>query len=102
MTGFTFLLEQLRAAPLEVRRWLKIEIGAALASLNRLEPSPPEPHRTELAACTPQEAARMFELIKDNFRYLRSFRARARNAAPRRPSAVLCFEHRRNLTAYAA
>jgi hypothetical protein len=67
MMGFTFSLEQLRAAPPEVRRWLETEIGAALASLNRPEPSPPEPHRTELAACTPQEAARMFELIKDNF-----------------------------------
>ena len=32
MTSFTFSLEQLKAAPLEVRRWVEHEIGAARRS----------------------------------------------------------------------
>jgi len=35
MTGFTFSLEQLLAAPPEVRRWAEQQIGAALAELSR-------------------------------------------------------------------
>jgi hypothetical protein len=66
MTSFTFSLDQLRSAPPEVRRWFESEIGAALAGLNR-PPHDAEPHRGELAACTPEEAAKLFALIKDNF-----------------------------------
>src|SRR5271165_6438133 len=67
MTSFTFSLEQLRAAPPEVRRWVEHEIGAALGALSRLDHDPSQVHSAALAACTPEEALQMFELIKDNF-----------------------------------
>ena len=67
MTSFTFSVDQLRSAPPEVRRWIENEIAAALTSLNRPEQGHSEPHGAELSACTPEEAVRVFELIKDNF-----------------------------------
>ena len=67
MTSFTFSLDQLRSAPPEVRRWLENEIAAALSGLTRLEHGPSEPHSAELAACAPEEALKVFELIKGNF-----------------------------------
>lgn len=67
MTSFTFSLEQQRSAPPEVRRWIENEIAAALGSLTRSEHGPAEAHSAELAACTPEEALKIFELIRDNF-----------------------------------
>jgi hypothetical protein len=67
MTSFTFSLEQLRAAPPEVRRWVEHEIGAALGALGRLDRDQSQVHNAALAACTPEEALQMFESIKDNF-----------------------------------
>jgi hypothetical protein len=67
MTSFTFSLEQLRLAPPEVRHWVENQVAAALSSLGRLEHGPSEPHNAELAACTPEEAERVFELIQNNF-----------------------------------
>ena len=67
MTSFTFSLEQLRTAPPEVRRWVEHEIGTALAALGRLDHDQSQVHTAELAACTPEEALQMFELVKDNF-----------------------------------
>jgi hypothetical protein len=67
MTSFTLSLEQLRSAPPEVRRWIENEIGAALVSLHRPEQAHAEPPEAGLAACTPEEAAELFALIKDNF-----------------------------------
>jgi hypothetical protein len=67
MTSFTFSLEQLKAAPPEVRRWVEHEIGAALGALSRFDHDPSQVHSIALAACTPEEALQMFELIKDNF-----------------------------------
>ena len=67
MTSFTFSLEQLKAAPPEVRRWVEHEIGAALGTLGRLDHDPSQVHSSALAACTPEEALQIFELIKDNF-----------------------------------
>jgi hypothetical protein len=67
MTSFTFSVDQLRSAPPEVRRWLENEVAAALASVNRPEHGQSAPHGAELSACTPEEAVRVFELIKDNF-----------------------------------
>jgi len=40
MTSFTFSLEQLKAAPPEVRRWVEHEIGAALGALSRFDHDP--------------------------------------------------------------
>jgi hypothetical protein len=67
MTSFTFSLEQLRAAPPEVRRWVEHEIGAALGALGRLDRDQSQVHNAALAACTPEEVLQMFESIKDNF-----------------------------------
>jgi hypothetical protein len=67
MTSLTFSLEQLRAAPPEVRRWVEHEIGAALGALGRLDRDQSQVHNAALAACTPEEALQMFESIKDNF-----------------------------------
>jgi hypothetical protein len=67
MTGFTFSIEQVRSAPPEVRRWIEREITAALAALNRSEHDPSQVHEAALAACMPQEAAQLFEVIKGDF-----------------------------------
>jgi hypothetical protein len=40
MTSFAFSLEQLKAAPPEVRRWVEHEIGAALGTLGMLDHDP--------------------------------------------------------------
>ncbi len=79
MISFTFSLDQLRSAPPEVRRWFENEVGAALATLNR-PPHDAEPHRAELAACTHEEAANVFGLIKDNFLLSQVFFELAREA----------------------
>ena len=67
MTSFTFSLEQLKAAPPEVRRWIEHEIGVALGAMNRFDHDPSQVHSAALAACTPEEALQMFQLIKGNF-----------------------------------
>ena len=82
MTSFTFSLEQLRSAPLEVRRWIDNEIVTALGSLTRSEHGPSEPHSIELAACTPDEALKVFELIKGNFLLSQVFFELAREMPP--------------------
>lgn len=64
MTSFTFTAEQIRSAPAEVRLWLENEIAAALRAL--VAQAPPG-HEAELAACTPEEAARIFAAIRDDF-----------------------------------
>jgi hypothetical protein len=85
MTSFTFSLEQLRSAPPEVRRWFENEITATLGALTRSEHDHGQPHSAELAACTPEEAVKVFELIKDNFLLSQVFFELARempNASP--------------------
>jgi hypothetical protein len=67
MTSFTFSLEQLKAAPPEVRRWVEHEIGAALGALSRFDHDSSQIHSAALAACTPEEAVQVFAAIKDNF-----------------------------------
>ena len=67
MTSFTLSVEQLKSAPPEVRRWIENEIATALVSLHRPEQAHAEPHEASLTACTPEEAAELFALIKDNF-----------------------------------
>jgi hypothetical protein len=67
MTSFTFSLEQLKAAPPEVRRWVEHEIGVALGALGRLDHDTSQVHSSALAPRTPEEALQMFEWIKDNF-----------------------------------
>ncbi len=67
MTSFTFSIEQLRAAPPEVRRWVEHEIAVALGSVNGAERDPSQVHAPALAACEAEEALQIFELIKNNF-----------------------------------
>src|ERR1700741_3538785 len=67
MTSFTFSIEQVRSAPPEVRRWIEHEITAAFAALNKSEHDPSQIHAAALAACMPQEAAQLFEMIKNSF-----------------------------------
>ena len=50
-----------------MRRWAEHEIGVALGALGRLDHDPSQVHSAALAACTPEEALQIFELIKDNF-----------------------------------
>jgi hypothetical protein len=93
MTSFTFSLEQLRSAPPEVRHWVENQVAAALSSLGRAEHTAAyEPHNPELAACTPEEAARTFELIKGNFLLSQVFLELARempSTASRPPFHIL-------------
>jgi hypothetical protein len=67
VTAFTFSSEQLRTAPLEVRRWVAAEIAHALAGVAAPQPEMPRPptqaEPPALAACTPGEALQIFELI---------------------------------------
>jgi hypothetical protein len=67
MTSFTLSIEQIRSAPPEVRRWIEREITTALAGLTRPEHDPSQLHETALAACAPEEAAQLLEMIKGNF-----------------------------------
>ncbi|MBV9373564.1 MAG: hypothetical protein JO320_00615 [Alphaproteobacteria bacterium] len=67
MIGFTISLDQLKSAPPEVRRWIEREAAAALTALSRPEPDPSHPDSASLAACTPEEAAEVYDLIKGNF-----------------------------------
>jgi hypothetical protein len=67
MTSFTFSIDQVRSAPPEVRRWIEREVMATIATLNKSEHDASQVHAAALAACMPQEAAQLFEMIKDNF-----------------------------------
>ena len=67
MTSFTFSVEQVRSAPPEVRRWIEREVTATLTALSKSEHDPAHLHSAVLAACTPQEAAQLFEMVKGNF-----------------------------------
>jgi len=103
MTSFTFSVEQLKAAPPEVRRWVEHEIGAALGTLSRFDHDPSQVHSSALAACTPQEALQIFELIKDNFLLSQVFfRAGARDARRPRCAAAACAQRRRTAAPHTA
>jgi hypothetical protein len=94
MTSFTLSVEQVRSAPPEVRRWIEREVTAALAAVNRSEHDPSQVHAAALAACTPQEASQLFEMIKGNFLLSQVFFELARDipnshgAAPLHPLSI--------------
>jgi hypothetical protein len=67
MTSFTFSIEQVRSAPPEVRHWIERELTTAVAALTRSEHDASQVHEAALAACMPQEAVQLFEMIKGNF-----------------------------------
>jgi hypothetical protein len=89
MTSFTFSVDQVRSAPPEVRRWIEREVTATLGLLNRSEHDPSQVHAATLAACTPQEAAEVYELIKGNFLVSQVFFELAREAPGNRDGAPL-------------
>ncbi len=63
MISFAFTVDQVRSAPPEVRRWIEAAIIGALR-----EAAAPQPeHTSELAACTPDEALALFELVRSDF-----------------------------------
>ena len=94
MTSFTLSIEQVRSAPPEVRRWIEREITTAVAALNRSQHDPSQVHEAALAACMPQEASQLFEMIKGNFLLSQVFFELARDmpnshgAAPLHPLSV--------------
>jgi hypothetical protein len=86
VTSFTFTAEQIRSAPVEVRRWFENEIATAFAmAAQQHAPA----HTAELAACTPQEALRLFELIKEDFAATQVFLELARQSPIGRGTAPL-------------
>lgn len=89
MMSFTFSIDQLRSAPPEVRRWIEREVTAAVASLQGVDHDPSQLHAATLAACTPQEAAEVYELIRSNFLLSQVFFELAREAPRNRGEAPL-------------
>ena len=65
MISFAFTIDQIRSAPPEVRRWIETEIIGALRDAASPRPEPAQ--SPELAACSPEEAAALFELIRNDF-----------------------------------
>ncbi len=94
MTSFAFSIEQVRSAPPEVRRWIEREIAASLAAVNKAEHDASQVHAAALAACMPEEAAQIFELVRGNFLLSQVFFELARetptshDAAPLYPISI--------------
>lgn len=66
MIGITLSLEQVAAAPPEVRRWIEAQIGGALKALMRLEHGAAEPAGPQLGACGREDALRVFEALRSD------------------------------------
>jgi hypothetical protein len=69
--SFAFTADQIRSAPPEVRRWFEAEIVGALS--HAASPRPEPAHSPELAACTPEQALALFELIQADFAAVQVF-----------------------------
>ena len=70
MTVVAFTIEQLRAAPPDVRRWAETELGRALSELaGQASPAHPagEGDGDRFAACSAEEMAQVFERIRGDF-----------------------------------
>lgn len=83
MISFALSPEQIKAAPREVRRWIESEIAATLAVLGGSDHDDSEVETAALAACTAEDAAQVFELIKGNFLVSQIFFELAREAPDR-------------------
>jgi hypothetical protein len=90
MPSFTFSVEQVRSAPPEVRRWIEREIAASLAAMNKSEHDASRVNAASLAACMPEEAMQLFELIKGNFLLAQVFFELARETPNSHGAAPLC------------
>ncbi len=67
MTGFTLTIEDLKSAPIEVRRWLVARLERDLLGLISAAPTSPPVPASALAPCTPEEAVAIFDLLKGDF-----------------------------------
>ena len=67
MTGFALTAEELKAAPVEVRRWLMARIEGELSALGAAAPTSPPTAASALAACTLEEAAGIRDLLNGDF-----------------------------------
>jgi len=68
VTSFAFTTQDLRSAPIEVRRWLIGRIESELVALASVVPVAVAPAESPaLAACTPEEAFGIFDRIKGDF-----------------------------------
>ena len=91
MISFAVTVDQIRSAPPEVRRWLEAEIVGALREAASSRPEPA--HSPELAACSPDEALALFDLVQNDFaaaQVLLEFGARTATAGQSAPAARLC------------
>jgi len=102
MMSFTFSLDQVKFAPPEVRRWIEREAAAALAALSRPEPDASHTHAGALAACTPEEAAEVYEQIKGDFLLSQVFFELARETPGSRRAAAARAQPGRYAPPYAA
>ena len=70
MTGITLSIEQIRAAPPEVRRWIEHQVIAALG-MAAASPAPQPSSVSHLVACSPEEiAAVLARILSSLFNYL--------------------------------
>lgn len=81
MTSIVLTTEELKAAPPEVRRWILGRVEADLVALASAVPTPPPSHAPTLSACTADEAAQVFDLIKGDFAATQVFLELARDNA---------------------
>jgi len=88
LTAFTFTAQDLMTAPAEVRRWLIGKLEGELLSFASAPPASPPVHSPQLAACTPEEAAGVFDLLKGDFAATHVFFELA-NGEPQAGGAVL-------------
>jgi len=65
MTGITLSIEQIRAAPPEVRRWIEHQVIAALG-MAAASPAPQPSSVSHLVACSPEEIAAVLARIQDH------------------------------------
>ena len=67
MIGITLSPEQIRTAPPEVRHWIEKQMAATLGLLTGAEDRMGHADEVGLAACTLEEAAGIFELIRGDY-----------------------------------
>ena len=81
MTSIVLTTEELKTAPAEVRRWILGRVEADLIALASAAPTPSPSHAPALSACTADEAAQVFDLIKGDFAATQVFLELARDNA---------------------
>ena len=72
-----------------MRRWIEHEVAATLVALSKVAHDTSPVHEAALAACMPQEAAQVFELIRGNFLLSQVFFELARDTPNSRSAAPL-------------